>query len=49
MGKNNNNMGATWARKYNKWVVLVTIRGYTSNIGTYHAALLQKVLSLMLE
>ena len=34
MGHNNNNMGTTWAQKYNKGVVLITIRGYTSSIGT---------------
>ena len=33
MGNNNNNMGTTWAQKYNKGVVLIKIRGYTSSIG----------------
>jgi len=32
MGHNNNNMGITWAQQYNKRVVLITIRGYTSSI-----------------
>jgi len=34
MGHNNNNMGTTWAQQYNKVVVLITVRGYTSSIGT---------------
>jgi len=34
MGHNNNNMGTTWAQRYNNRVVLITIRGYTSIIGT---------------
>jgi len=34
MGHNNNNMGTTWEKKYNKRVVLIIIRGYTSSIGT---------------
>jgi len=34
MGHNNKNIGATWAQKYNKGVALITIRGYTSSIGT---------------
>jgi len=25
--------GETWVQKYNKGVVLITIRGYTSNVG----------------
>jgi len=27
-------MGTTWAQQYNKGVVLITIRGYISSIGT---------------
>lgn len=27
-------MGTTWAQQYNKGVVLIKIRGYTSSIGT---------------
>jgi len=27
-------MRATWAQQYNKGIVLITIRGYTSSIGT---------------
>ena len=34
MGHNNNNMGTTWEQQYNKEVVLIKIRGYTSSIGT---------------
>ena len=34
MGHNNNNMRTTWAQQYNNGVVLITIRGYTSSIGT---------------
>jgi len=34
MGHNNNNVGTKWAQQYNKGVVLITIRGYTSSIGT---------------
>ena len=34
MGDNNNNRGTTWAQQYNKGAVLITIRGYTSSIGT---------------
>jgi len=34
MGHNNNNMGTAWAQQYNKADVLITIRGYTSIIGT---------------
>ena len=26
-------MGTTWAQQYDKGVVLITIRGYTSSIG----------------
>jgi len=29
MGHNSKNMGTTWVHQYNKWVVLITIRGYT--------------------
>ena len=49
MGHNNNNMGTTWVQKNNKGVVLITIRGHTSNVGAKHVPLLQKVLSSMLE
>ena len=34
MGHNSNNMGTTWAHQYNKGVVLKTISGFTSSIGT---------------
>jgi len=34
MGHNNNNVGITWAKQYNKGVVLITIKGYTTSIGT---------------
>ena len=34
MGHNNENMGTTLAQQYNKGVVLITIRDYTSIIGT---------------
>ena len=33
MGHNSNNMGTTWVYHYNKWVVLITIKGYTSSKG----------------
>lgn len=33
MGHNSKNMGTTWVYQYNKGVVLITIRGYTSSIG----------------
>ena len=32
MEHNNNNMRTTWAQQYNKGVVIITIRGYTSSI-----------------
>jgi len=49
MGDTNKNIGTTWEQQYNKGVVIITIRGYTSSIGTQHAPLLQKLLSSMLE
>ena len=33
MGHNSSNMGTTWVHQYNKRVVLIIIRGYTSSIG----------------
>ena len=33
MGHNSNNMGTTWVHQYNKWVLLIKIRGYTNSIG----------------
>ena len=32
-GHNNNNKGTAWVQKYNKGVVIITIRGYTSSKG----------------
>ncbi len=49
MGHNNNNMGTTWAQKYNKGVAIVTIRGYTNSIGPNIPLSFKNVLFSMLE
>jgi len=47
MGHNSNNMGTTWVQKYNKGVVLITIRAYTSSIGPNIMSCLQGVVTII--